>query len=206
MEVMIYDCSWMRENGPKSHALLRQAVEDYLGEPVPEFTVLRPGEYGKPYLFELPQVHFSVSHAGGYWICAVSDGEVGLDLQDIRERIAGTGSQEERVRAIARRFFHPSEIAWLDERPVEEFFRVWAKKESYVKYTGRGIAEGFDSFSVVDDMPVMQREIPFAEGYILVLTTEHEAQISRKACPAPPEEEDAGEENEPSKRRRGLFR
>ncbi len=183
--------------------MLQQAVEEYLGEPLPEFTVQRLGEHGKPYLPACPEVHFSVTHVGDYWMCAVAGEEVGLDLQDVRERIAGTGTQEERVLAIARRFFHPSEVLYLAERPAEEFFRVWAKKESYVKYTGAGLTAGFDSFSVTDGVPALQQEIPFAEGYVLVLTTGQEAQVCLEECPVPAEEPPAEEENTPPRRRRG---
>ncbi len=201
----IYYCKWRREKGPKSHILLGHIVEEYLGEPATEaeFTVKRKGEYGKPYLVECPEVHFSITHVGDYWMCAVAGEEVGLDLQDVRERIAGTGSQEERVLAIARRFFHPTEVMYLAKCPTEEFFRVWAKKESYVKYTGEGLTAGFDSFSVTDGVPAVQQEIPFAEGYILVLTTGQEAQIRMEECPVPVEEPPAEEENTLLRRRRG---
>ncbi len=163
MGMMIYFCAWDRENGPDSHELLRRAVEDYLGEAPEEFTVCTDKKHGKPYVKELPEVHFSITHGGGYWACAVGDCEAGLDLQEVSDR------ETER---IAQRFFHPSETAWLEEHGgPEEFFRIWTKKESYIKYTGKGLTEGLDWFSVVDGVPAVQREIPFREGCFMVLTT-----------------------------------
>ncbi len=184
MNVTIYDTEWNREtsrkNGTKSHDLLRVALETFLGTPVEEWSVLRDSPYAKPYVPALPNVHFSITHAGDYWACAVADAEVGLDLQDVRERIAGSGTQEDRAMAIARRFFHPAEVAYLEGRPAEEFFRLWAKKESYVKYTGAGLTGGLDFFSVVDGAPAPQCEVPFYEGYFLVLTSAEEACVRRE--------------------------
>ncbi len=169
MEIKIYYCEWDRENGPASHDLLRRAVEDFLGGYRGAFTVCADTAHGKPYVKELPDVHFSITHGGGIWACAVGGCEAGLDLQEVRER---------KTEPIAQRFFHPSEIAWLAEHDSpEEFFRIWAKKESYVKYTGTGLSEGLDYFSVVDGVPAFQQEIPFKEGYFLVLTTAREQAV-----------------------------
>ncbi len=77
---------------------------------------------------------------------------------------------------LARRFFHPSEIAWLEAHGFEEFSRIWAYKESYVKYTGVGLREGLDYFSVTDGVHAVQTEIPFREGFWMVLTAERESE------------------------------
>ncbi len=173
-EVRIYYCAWTRDTGPESHDLLRRAVEAYLGERVPSFTVCRDGEYGKPYAEELPEVRFSITHSGGYWLCAVGRQEVGLDLQEVRDR---------ETEKIARRFFHPSATAWLRGRGRDAFFGLWAAKESYVKYTGEGITKGLDYFSVVDGLPAYQQEIRFRDGYFLILTTEKEAEVCLTELP-----------------------
>ncbi len=168
MRVRIYYCEWNRDGGPSSHDLLRSAVEADLGRVVSSFSVCRNKEHGKPYIKELPDLPFSITHSGGFWVCAVGEGEVGLDLQEVRDR---------ETEKIARRFFHPSETAWLRSRGPDEFFRLWAAKESYVKYTGEGLTKGLDYFSVIDGVPAFQQEIPFREGYFLVLTTEKEADV-----------------------------
>ncbi len=176
MEIVIYYCKWDRKSGRKSHDLLRKAVEDFLGGKQEPFTVCSDTEHGKPYIKELPDVHFSISHGGGFWACAVGDCEAGLDLQDVRE------ADTER---IARRFFDPSEVAWLAEHDgAEAFFRIWAKKESYVKYTGKGLAEGLDGFSVVEGVPACQQEVPFYDGCLLVLTTESKEDFCLREMPA----------------------
>ncbi len=173
-EVRIYYCAWARDAEPESHELLRRAVEAYLGKSVPSITVCREEEYGKPYIMELPDVHFSITHSGGWWLCAVGRQEVGLDLQEVRDR---------ETEKIAQRFFHPSETAWLRTQDGDAFFKIWAAKESYVKYTGEGITKGLDYFSVIDGLPVYQQEVGFHDGYFLILTTEKEVDVCLMELP-----------------------
>jgi len=103
-------------------------------------TVRREGE--KPCFVPDIGLFFSVSHSGSTWICAVSEQEVGIDIQK------ETGHNRER---IAKRVFHPQEYAYLLENEFDDFFSVWTAKESYVKFTGQGIGKNFSTFSVVSN-------------------------------------------------------
>ncbi|MCD8300780.1 MAG: 4'-phosphopantetheinyl transferase superfamily protein [Clostridiales bacterium] len=186
MEYTIYYCYWDKNikgaGALTSHDMLKLAVEKYLVHEFEPFTVCKKEPHGKPYIAELPDVHFSISHAGAYWACAIGDAEVGLDLQDYRKR---------HYEEIAERFFHPSEIEWLKNRNESGFFRIWARKESYVKYTGEGLSRGLDYFSVinslsdstggiftVDGLPVWQKEIAFKDGYWMAVTAAETAEIT----------------------------
>ena len=136
-----------------------------LGAALPDLTIARaPG--GKPYFPAAPWLHFSVSHSGDVWLCALSDAPVGVDVQY---------RQPTREAALARRFFHPREVAWLGENP-DSFFRLWTAKEACVKLTGQGIDGAFGRFSVIANgtfaAPIhgaVLRHLPFAEGYVLCL-------------------------------------
>ena len=83
---------------------------------------------------------FSVAHAPGALLCAVSLGaEVGCDVED-----ASRGSDASGQR-LARRYFTAAEAASLDALPPGEsrrrrFIQMWTLKEAYVKALGRGIA------------------------------------------------------------------
>lgn len=115
------------------------------------------------------ELFFSVSHSGSYWVCAVSNAELGIDLQRY---------QSCRMELIAKRFFHPKEAAWVKGKGREAFFLVWTAKESYVKFTGEGITDDFAAFSVVDDKGnidvcnhAVLQHIPFLEDYALCICT-----------------------------------
>ncbi len=172
MRTGVYYREWDGKNG--SHALLARAVRRFLeqkGKTVPaQLNVSSDDKFKKPYLKELPDIHFSISHSGIWWICAVSDEEVGLDIQEQR-----MCNREK----MARRFFHADEVKWLERHGFDYFCRLWAYKESYVKYTGAGLTRGMDYFSaanpdtgVLGVSGVYQTEIPFQKDFWLVLTTE----------------------------------
>lgn len=106
--VTIYSAAYNRSPGA-SHRLLRQAAQLYapgLAEPT-----LASGAHGKPYFPDAPQLQFSISHSGAYWLCAFSAAPVGLDVQQHRDC---------QKQALARRFFlRQSRLFWngLPMRP-----------------------------------------------------------------------------------------
>lgn len=101
------------------------------------------GEHGKPYVAgSAVPVFFNLSHSGDYIVCALSEQEVGVDIER-------TGKMKMEV---ARRFFHPGEVEVLEALPDEKrndmFFRYWSVKESFLKYTGSGLSFPLCSFEV----------------------------------------------------------
>lgn len=121
----------------RDERILRAAGE-YLGVEGERLSVIRE-ERGKPRLTGADDVFISVSHSADIWLCAFYDGEVGVDIQ-----IHNAAD----YLAIARRFFCEDEIEYVAARGAEAFFDVWAAKESYMKYTGLGLSQGLNSFSV----------------------------------------------------------
>ncbi len=125
----------------------------------------KPGK--KPSFAQDTGVYFSVSHSGDFWVCAIAGQEIGLDIQQ-----EVNGDKKE----IAKRFFHKTEYEYLERNHFCDFFALWAAKESYVKYTGSGIDECFDQFSVIDAgrfvssvQGVHLRFLPIQPGYCLCL-------------------------------------
>jgi 4'-phosphopantetheinyl transferase len=101
-------------------------------------------EFGKPRLAADGQVHFNLSHCEERAVLAVSDAEVGIDLE--RDRPI------EHV-DLARRYFHANEVAAItasrDEAEQRRaFFLVWTLKEAVVKALGTGLSTPLDSFEI----------------------------------------------------------
>jgi hypothetical protein len=120
--------------------------------------LIRRGEYGKPYFTgTLADISFSLSHSGRYIAVLYADlrqGEVGLDIEDVGRGMDGGARNRDPVRLmkIAERFFTREETEWVRESPEDlpdRFFKIWTGKESYIKYTGRGLGQGLDTFSVL---------------------------------------------------------
>lgn len=109
------------------------------GLATPDDVELKSGQ--KPY-FDSKSIFLSISHSGSYWVCAISDSQIGMDIQIHKQC---------NWMQIARRFFNADEILWLNKKSIDAFFLIWTAKESYVKFTGEGINDHFGDFTVVSD-------------------------------------------------------
>ncbi len=145
----------------------------------PDEIRLRRTDKGKPYL-EASDIFFNLSHTANLTIVAIAQGfEVGVDVEAIQARIDPL--------AIASRFFHPAERAALEalEAPLrlELFFRIWVRKEAYVKGVGGGLGMGLEQFCVYPEMvgiePWTIADIETLPGYaaaVAVKTSQFELQ------------------------------
>jgi len=98
---------------------------------------------GKPYLEDIPNLEFNLSHAGRWVACAIDVQPVGIDVEQILPID---------VEGIARRFFSQQEYAdlmrWTEEERLSCFYRLWTLKESYLKAVGTGLQLPLDTFTV----------------------------------------------------------
>lgn len=136
--------------------LALHALRQCFGEVCPELynspdDVLRYAESGKPYVGVGSGMYVSISHSHGLCAAAVSDSEIGVDIEYI-----DPSRSTERLNRLAERFFSADELAYIkaeadagDAVLPERFFEVWCAKESYVKYTGAGLS-GLGGFSIFD--------------------------------------------------------
>lgn len=125
--IKLYRCD-IHEGERDSEASLRlicKAAKELCGVDAP--VVLRT-EKGKPYFKDLP-LKFSVSHSDGKVVVAVSDKEIGVDIQHVKPRSP----------AVAKRFFTFEECTYVGD-DIARFYEIWTKKEAYGKWEGSGLA------------------------------------------------------------------
>jgi 4'-phosphopantetheinyl transferase len=106
--------------------------------------LFKTGKYGKAYICNYKNIYFNLSHSEKIVLCAISDKEVGADVEYIDPEIDLN---------IAKNYFYNSEyenIMKAENKP-DEFFKYWVLKESYMKYTGLGMNLKLDSFEIVID-------------------------------------------------------
>ena len=154
----------MENDGEKdSDKKIRAAAREYINKIHPElseineeslFSVSRT-ERGKPYFANCPELFFSVSHSEAYWVCALAEFPVGVDIQSYsRLKHESEEAYLQRLKSIGRRFFHPKEARYLEEISTESrFYFLWTARESYVKWTGKGIDDDFSQFCILSDHP-----------------------------------------------------
>ena len=124
---------------------------------------IRKGPWGKPF-FHSPfeDIYYSFSHSGRFEAVLMADIVVGLDIEDSARKEA---RKSDNLIKIAERFFTEEEYNWVrsgangklltaDRKPniINAFFAVWTAKESYVKYTGKGLTHGLHNFSVLEEI------------------------------------------------------
>lgn len=114
-----------------THLLLREGF-------VPDLPLrFHYGPEEKPFLSQFSNCHFNVSHSGDWVVCALADGEVGVDLQ-----------MERPLRAPILRRFAPAEREMLKALPETAFFDLWTVKEAFCKCTGQGLRLPLDATTV----------------------------------------------------------
>ena len=160
--------------------LAARALESYLGhKPSPEVLAgeIRTPE-GRPYFQDYPDFHYNISHSGKYVVCGMISGgnssqPIGLDIQEIP-------SSPERALKIADHFFSDEEKEALHTLVREGdsssalilFCRFWTARESYIKLTGRGLAEPFGNYRPDPD-------------HKRIITSDTENEIYLTECDAP---------------------
>ena len=135
--------------------LFDRLLADHMGVRERELEIA-VGAHRKPYVVGRADIQFNLSHSGDYVVCAVSDGEVGVDIQKwvpFKER-------------TAERFFAPEEWKLLQTLPMEQrtemFYRLWTRKEAYGKYTGLGIPDAVRE-NLLGEEECAGRQIRFLE-------------------------------------------
>jgi len=119
---------WQVEKGEAYALLARMAAETWGLSPLPALERL-PG--GKPWFPSHPRAQFSLSHSGPLALCALSDGPVGADIEEVRPR----------RESLPRYALSGEELAWFQSRGSrwEDFYTLWTLKEARVKCTGEGL-------------------------------------------------------------------
>ena len=118
-----------RKRSVLAFVLLQHALrEEYGITEVPEFVY---NEFGKPLLSNLP-IHFSLSHCKDAVVCAVSDQNIGVDVEsivaynpDVTRRVC-TASELEVLRCSLQKDL--------------DYTTLWTKKEAVAKYEGMGLS------------------------------------------------------------------
>lgn len=153
---------------------VEEAIAELQGSK-PVETMITPG--GKPVFKGSRGLFFNLSHSGAYAACAISDREVGLDIQQYEKTVRP---------AVLDRVLHETEKNHCDGLSEEEiadfFFKMWAAKEAYVKCTGEGLARSFSALfadwkggSVTDTEKGVRRKLYMVKapaGYALAVCTE----------------------------------
>lgn len=91
------------------------------------------GEHGKPYIKDC-ELFYNLSHGGDIAVCALADGEVGIDVQKI------VAPSDALIKKVCSEGESKYLISLNEEERSSAFTWFWTIKESYLKFTGEGLS------------------------------------------------------------------
>lgn len=127
-----------------SRACLRILLGNYL-KCDPSSIILHKNKHGKLFLSAEPDFFFNVSHTDEFILYAFTKmAPIGIDIEDTRRDI--------KFLDVARLFFAKGEMEKLNRLSENDlrsaFFRVWTKKEAFIKAVGNGMSFPLKQFEV----------------------------------------------------------
>ena len=161
-----------------ARARLRQILAGYL-DLDPETLRFTYGQSGKPALIGVADAPaFNLAHSGNWGLCAVAkDGEVGVDIETLDPELD--------YARLAKRFFSTAENEWLQKCPLHRrrrfFFRIWTRKEAWLKGKGGGFSDPDQDIGPVHlagcctyDGSWWLRRLPITRHYLSALAVSRE--------------------------------
>jgi len=135
-----------RKSFRTTRAILRTLLSKYLIMDNENIS-FQSNKYGKPYL-DSPKKNnfkFNVSHSREYTALAFNwINEIGIDIEYINKEL--------KIEEIVNNYFSSYEIQQLfrleQKKRRHAFFRIWTRKEAFIKAIGRGLSIPLDSFDV----------------------------------------------------------
>lgn len=129
---------------------LRQLLSHYLQIAANEIKI-EYNRFGKPILNRqrpLPPFYFNISHSNDLALLAFcSSSKIGVDVEYIKRHT--------KYRKIAQRFFSAQENSILqnvdEDKIAATFFRLWTRKEAFVKAVGTGLGFPLNKFTIAVD-------------------------------------------------------
>lgn len=141
-----------------SRAILRQLLADYMAVNCAAVELFQ-GPFGKPYVRQIKGGHvvFNLSHTADHLVIALGcQRQIGVDIEVCRERV--------NLAALAGKCFSDSEFRQWQQLESEDkkvtFYRIWTRKESFVKAVGRGISLGLKFCEMSIQAPVKVLSVP----------------------------------------------
>ncbi len=129
-----------------AHGVMRHILANYVNCAPSEFQ-FETNAYGKPHLAgpsNATHLRFNLSHSHDVAVIAIAHDEVGIDIEQMRPL--------DDLLKIARQFFLADEAEALQRLPPEvqlpAFYRVWTRKEAYLKAIGTGLTTRLDGIHV----------------------------------------------------------
>lgn len=131
-------------------SLIRGLLRHWLGyylDLAPASVVFQYNDFGQPWV--KPQnpnrlIHFNISHSHNMAAFSFARVRVGIDIEFMKTM--------KNLNAMTRHICHPDELLEFEslapKQANEAFFRLWTRKESFIKANGQGLSMGLRSIFI----------------------------------------------------------
>lgn len=161
---------WQRITNGSGHNTALSLLEKSCGSPLPP---IQKTPRGKPCFADYP-LHFSISHTDSHAFCCVHHRNVGIDAEQIGRKID--------PRLFARYCSESEQLACQSASdPEDALLRLWVLKESYAKFTGRGLGNYLQSTHFSPD----DERIRIIDGCYVAVYTEERSEQPCSLIPTP---------------------
>ncbi len=139
------------------------------------------GAKGKPALAPANPLRFNVSHSEEFALIAVTPGcEIGIDIEMIRP--------VPEMEDIVKRYFHDQErtgiLSQADQARERSFFRLWTRKEAYIKAIGESLSDLPLAIPVFSHPDLLVETVDFAPDGARSVWTFHDLELDPRFAAA----------------------
>lgn len=122
-------------------------------------TEIRFSSNHKPYLKDDP-VHFNISHSKEMVVCAIGEFPIGIDVEFYDPAVNYKDFEFQMT---------PGEIKKIHEAKdkIKHFFTYWTEKEAVMKAHGDGMMLSLDSFEVLNNESIIDRQKFFTKDILI---------------------------------------
>lgn len=143
-----------RDNFVVRRACLRILLGRYMGIPA-ESIVFSTGQNKRPILDPqiIPGLFFNLSHTDDLVLIAISDQEIGVDVEKI--------NPDFNYSEILEHNFTPHEIDNIlkSEVPASMFYTLWTRKEAILKASSKGIISDLKAIQCLNDIEFVSKDL-----------------------------------------------
>lgn len=104
--------------------------------------IIDKSKYGKPFVKNINEIEYNVSHSGKFVVCIIGNYPVGIDV----EKISNIDLSVSDIVFETKEYEEFQQINDLEKR--EYFYRMWCLKESFIKAKGFGLYMNLNSFRI----------------------------------------------------------
>lgn len=153
-----------------ARALLKILASQYLNLSTAELTI-QIGVNKKPFIQSVSSIplDYNISHSGNWIIMAFGNGPIGIDAEQIQTSFG--------FESLLPACFSIEEQKYIQSQSNsrELFYRLWTRKESFVKATSRGLDETLPHLICLDGERELSKHFSIGLSWrILSFTLDHE--------------------------------